>query len=160
MESIGYIKEQVKEEIKNFLQIDLIESPSNEGYDLDRDNIQFLQLTLTGKYYLKVLIKEHTYLDTVKFSTYIDAKDYDNIFDILKDIKKFSSQERIEARMLSTEAFIEYIENEEEKENQYIIEKNLDLENYKKLYRVSDILMSNYKELKEKVLPYSPELEL
>jgi hypothetical protein len=160
MESIGYIKEQVKEEIKNFLQIDLIESPSNEGYDLDRDNIQFLQLTLTGKYYLKVLIKEPTYLDTVKFSTYIDAKDYDNIFDILKDIKKFSSQERIEARMLSTEAFIEYIENEEEKEHQYIIEKNLDLENYKKLYRVSDILMSNYKELKEKVLPYSPELEL
>jgi DNA-binding MarR family transcriptional regulator len=160
MESVGYTKERVKKVIKNFLQLDLIESSFNEGYDLDRDNIQFLQLTTTGKYYLKELIKEPSYLDTVKFATYINAKDYDDIFDILKDIKKYSPQERIEARMLSTEAFIEYIRKEEERESQRIIERKLDIKNYKKLYRISDILKSEYKELKEKILPYSPELEL
>lgn len=159
MRSIGYEESRVKEEMEMFLQLDLVESPVNEGYDLKIHNIQFLQLTHAGKYYLRELIKEPTYLDTVKFATYIDPADYYNIFDILKGVKNDPEERKI-ARMLSTEAFINYIQKEEEREKERITERNLNLENYKIIDTIYYKLKSSYDELKEKILPFSPELEL
>lgn len=156
MKSIGYPQDETGTVLNDFLNRGLIESPYHEGFDIDRHNIKFLRITKTGRYYLNKLVKEISYIEEIKFSTYIEEKIYSEIQSILRKnkMKNISREERIINRLNSTRRFIEYIGNEEKSELNRVLESNgkTILEGYEKLGNVYNMLKSSFDQAGEKII--------
>ncbi len=161
MKSIGYPKKKVQEVINKFLQLNLIESPYSEGYDAEK--MVFVKLTLTGRFYLEELIKEKEYFGALKQATYMEEEDYGRVVVLTKESKRLSKREWIEADLASTEAFIEFLEKEEEKERKRVDEISINnnyiqsVINYKRLESISTV--KPYISEQKRIILSSPSLD-
>lgn len=155
MDSMGYEEERTIKILNDFLNRGLAESPYFEGYDINKYEIKFLRITKAGKFYLNELVKEVSYLDEVKFATYIEGKTYHEIKALLEKnrLGNTSREEKVSNNFQATRKFIEYINNEEDSELNRILKlNNKIIEKYEKLGTISDTLLSNFEFTGDKIM--------
>lgn len=160
MKSIGYDESKTLNILNNFLNRGLIEAPFHEGYDINKQDIKFLRITKTGRYYLDELVKEVAYLEEIKFATYIEEKTYLEIQDLLNKSKRASS-EQVKYGLESTKKFIKYLGEEEKSESNRILKMNDEsiLNEYLKLGNIYEMIISNFDKTGEKILASTIEDE-